>query len=134
MRVIIRPDYDTCSSWAANYIANCINEHQKLSSRPFVLGLPTGSTPLGTYKKLIELNKAGKVSFKNVITFNMDEYVGLAPEHDQSYHYFMWENFFNHIDIPAENTVVYTETNAKNTGVFFDKAHELMGELLKQEG
>ena len=103
MRVIIRPDYDTCSSWAANYIANCINEHQKSSSRPFVLGLPTGSTPLGTYKKLIELNKAGKVSFKNVITFNMDEYVGLAPEHDQSYHYFMWENFFNHIDINKDN-------------------------------
>lgn len=103
MRVIIRPDYEKCSSWAANHIASRINEHEKKSDRPFVLGLPTGSTPLGTYKKLIELNKAGKVSFKNVVTFNMDEYVGLPPEHDQSYHYFMYENFFNHIDIKKEN-------------------------------
>ena len=102
MRVVIRTDYEECSSWAANHIASCINEHQKNSDKPFVLGLPTGSTPLGTYKKLIELNKAGKVSFKNVVTFNMDEYVGLAPEHDQSYHYFMWENFFKHINIKKE--------------------------------
>lgn len=103
MRVVIRNDYDSCSSWAANHIASCINEHQKNSDKPFVLGLPTGSTPLGTYKKLIELNKAGKVSFKNVVTFNMDEYVGLSPDHDQSYHFFMWENFFKHIDIKKEN-------------------------------
>ena len=103
MRLIIRPSYEKCSSWAANYIAQCILDHQKTTDKPFVLGLPTGSTPLGTYKKLIELYKQGKISFKNVVTFNMDEYVGLSPEHDQSYHYFMWENFFKHIDIKKEN-------------------------------
>lgn len=103
MRVIIRDDYEDCAVWAANHIARRINDAKPTAKKPFILGLPTGSTPLGTYKKLIELNKAGKVSFENVVTFNMDEYVGLKPEHDQSYHYFMWENFFKHIDIKKEN-------------------------------
>lgn len=103
MRVIIRDDYEGCAVWAANHIARRINDAKPTAKKPFILGLPTGSTPLGTYKKLIELNKAGKVSFENVVTFNMDEYVGLKPEHDQSYHYFMWENFFKHIDIKKEN-------------------------------
>ncbi|MDD6486727.1 MAG: glucosamine-6-phosphate deaminase [Spirochaetales bacterium] len=103
MRVIIRDDYEGCADWAANHIARRINDAKPTAKKPFILGLPTGSTPLGTYKKLIELNKAGKVSFENVVTFNMDEYVGLKPEHDQSYHYFMWENFFKHIDIKKEN-------------------------------
>lgn len=89
------------SAWAANHIADAINGHK--GEKTFVLGLPTGSSPLGVYKNLIEMNKAGKVSFKNVVTFNMDEYVGLPKEHDQSYWYFMHENFFDHIDIPAEN-------------------------------
>lgn len=103
MRVIIRDDYEGCAVWAANHIARRINDAKPTANKPFILGLPTGSTPLGTYKKLIELNKAGKVSFENVVTFNMDEYVGLKPEHDQSYHYFMWENFFKHINIKKEN-------------------------------
>jgi glucosamine-6-phosphate deaminase len=101
MRVVIQENYEKMSRWAAEHIAKAINEHK--GNRPFVLGLPTGSSPLGVYKKLIELNKAGKVSFKNVVTFNMDEYVGLPHEHDQSYWYFMHDNFFNHIDIPAQN-------------------------------
>lgn len=103
MRLIIRPSYDDCSVWTANYIAKKINDANPSEKKPFVLGLPTGSTPLGTYKHLIKLNKEGKVSFKNVITFNMDEYVGLDENHPQSYHYFMWSNFFNHIDIKKEN-------------------------------
>lgn len=103
MRVIIRDDYEGCAVWAANHIARRINDAKPTAKKPFILGLPTGSTPLGTYKKLIELNKADKVSFENVVTFNMDEYVGLKPEHDQSYHYFMWENFFKHINIKKEN-------------------------------
>lgn len=103
MRVIIKENYDSCSKWAASYIAGKINKTAACSDKPFVLGLPTGSTPLGTYKELIKLYKAGKVSFKNVITFNMDEYVGLEETHPQSYHYFMWENFFKHIDIKKEN-------------------------------
>ena len=80
-----------------------INEFAPTASKPFVLGLPTGSTPIGTYKELIKLHKAGKVSFANVITFNMDEYVGIPENHPQSYHTFMWENFFSHIDIKKEN-------------------------------
>ena len=101
MKLIIKDNYEAMSDWAAEHIANAINSHKE--NRPFVLGLPTGSSPLGVYKRLIAMNKAGKVSFRNVVTFNMDEYVGLPREHDQSYWYFMHENFFNHIDIPAEN-------------------------------
>lgn len=103
MRVIIQEDYDKLSQWVADYIAGKINAYHPTKDDPFILGLPTGSSPLGPYKKLIELCKAGKVSFQNVITFNMDEYVGLDTSHDQSYHYFMWSNFFDHIDIPKEN-------------------------------
>ena len=103
MRVIIQNDYEKLSLWAARHIAKTIKDHQKVSYRPFILGLPTGSSPIGTYKELIRLNKAGYISFKNVITFNMDEYVGLPRDHEQSYWTFMHENFFNHIDIPTEN-------------------------------
>ena len=102
MRLIIQSDYDLVSKWTANYIASRISAHKE--ERPFVLGLPTGSSPLGTYKELINLHKEGKVSFANVITFNMDEYCGIPREHPQSYHTFMWQNFFSHIDVKAENT------------------------------
>ena len=103
MRVIIEPDYQSLSKWAADYVAQRINQFQPTSGHPFVLGLPTGSSPLGMYRALIELNKQGVVSFKNVVTFNMDEYVGLPESHPESYHSFMFNNFFNHIDIPKEN-------------------------------
>ena len=101
MKLIIKNDYEAMCAWAAQHIADAINGHK--GDGPFVLGLPTGSSPLGVYRRLIEMNKAGTVTFKNVVTFNMDEYVGLPREHDQSYWYFMHDNFFNHIDIPAEN-------------------------------
>lgn len=103
MRVIIEPDYQSLSAWAANYVAQKINQYSPSSERPFVLGLPTGSSPLGMYRALIELNRQGVVSFQNVVTFNMDEYVGLPESHPESYHSFMYNNFFNHIDIPREN-------------------------------
>jgi len=103
MRLIIQPDISGISTWVANYIVTRINEFSPSKDHPFVLGLPTGSTPLVTYKKLIDLYKAGEVSFKNVVTFNMDEYVGIPKEHPQSYHSFMWDNFFSHIDIQREN-------------------------------
>jgi glucosamine-6-phosphate deaminase len=101
MQVIIKKDYPEVSQWIALYVADKIRNHQ--GAGPFVLGLPTGSTPLGTYKSLVTLYKQKKVSFKNVVTFNMDEYVGLPKEHPGSYHSFMWTNFFNYIDIPVEN-------------------------------
>ena len=103
MRLIIQPDCTSISEWVANYVITEMRNFAPAADRPFVLGLPTGSTPLGTYQKLIELHKAGKVSFKNVVTFNMDEYVGIPKAHPQSYHSFMWDNFFSHIDIRPEN-------------------------------
>ena len=103
MRVIIKDRSAEVAQWAAAYIVNEIKAKASKSDAPFVLGLPTGSTPLETYKELIRLHKAGEVSFKNVVTFNMDEYVGLEESHPESYHSFMWNNFFSHIDIKAEN-------------------------------
>lgn len=108
MKLIIKNNYNEMCAWAAQHIIDAINNHKE--DRPFVLGLPTGSTPLGVYKILIEKNKAGEVSFKNVVTFNMDEYVGLSHEHEQSYWYFMHENFFNHIDIPSNNINILNGT------------------------
>ncbi|AWY46208.1 glucosamine-6-phosphate deaminase [Glaesserella parasuis 29755] len=103
MRLVPLDCAEQVSRWAARYIADKINAFQPTAEKPFVLGLPTGGTPLQTYKELIKLYQAGEVSFKHVVTFNMDEYVGLPPEHKESYHYFMFHNFFNHIDIPVEN-------------------------------
>lgn len=103
MRLVIQPDYENLARWTASYIARKIELFKPTAEKPFVLGLPTGSSPLGVYNELISLYKLGKVSFKNVVTFNMDEYVGLAPDHPQSYHYFMWENLFSHVDIKREN-------------------------------
>ena len=103
MRLIIKQDYQSISQWAADYVVARINAAKPTVERPFVLGLPTGSSPLGMYKALIEANKAGKVSFQNVVTFNMDEYIGLPEGHPESYHSFMWNNFFSHIDIKKEH-------------------------------
>lgn len=103
MRLVPLDCAEQVSRWAARYIVDKINAFQPTVEKPFVLGLPTGGTPLQTYKELIKLYQAGEVSFKHVVTFNMDEYVGLPPEHKESYHYFMFHNFFNHIDIPVEN-------------------------------
>jgi len=106
MRVIIEPDYESAAKWAANYVAKSIIDFKPSTAKPFVLGLPTGSSPLGIYKELITLNKKGAVSFKDVVTFNMDEYVNLPKEHPESYHSFMWNNFFSHIDINKENVTI----------------------------
>ncbi|MDR2792469.1 MAG: glucosamine-6-phosphate deaminase [Treponema sp.] len=104
MRLLVHKDYAAASKWIAGYIAGRINAFAPSKDKPFVLGLPTGSSPLGIYKELIVLNKAGKVSFADVVTFNMDEYVGLPDDHPQSYHRFMKDNLFDHIDIKKQNT------------------------------
>ena len=112
MRVIIQPDYSALSKWAAEYVASRINAANPTTEKPFVLGCPTGSSPLGLYKHLIKLYEAGKVSFENVVTFNMDEYVGLPEEHPESYHSFMWTNFFSHINIKKENVHILNGNTA----------------------
>ncbi|KAI0022921.1 glucosamine-6-phosphate deaminase [Xylariomycetidae sp. FL0641] len=103
MRLIIRDDSDTASSYVANYIIERIRHFNPTPSHPFVLGLPTGSSPLGVYKQLVEKYKAGLISFENVVTFNMDEYVGIPRDHPESYHSFMWKNFFSHVNVNPNN-------------------------------
>jgi len=80
MRLIIQPDADLMAQWAANYIAAKINRAKPTADNPFKLGLPTGSSPLETYKALIALNKSGFVSFEHVITFNMERIHWFAPK------------------------------------------------------
>jgi len=103
MRVIILKNSDETAKWSAYRIAKEMLKFKPTPEKPFVLGLPTGSTPLKTYKELINLYNEGIISFENVITFNMDEYVGLSPDNEQSYHYFMHEHFFKFINIKPEN-------------------------------
>ena len=99
MRIYREKDYDAMSRRAAAIIAA-----QVVSKPDCVLGLATGSTPIGAYKQLIAWHKQGDLSFAEVHSVNLDEYVGLAPDHDQSYRYFMQSNFFDHINIKPENT------------------------------
>jgi glucosamine-6-phosphate deaminase len=103
MRIVIVDNADKVADAVASYIVKRINDFAPSKDRPFVLGLPTGSTPLKTYQRLIQAFREGRVSFKNVVTFNMDEYVGLPREHPESYHSFMKNNLFMFIDLPAEN-------------------------------
>jgi len=98
MKVTIVRDYHELSSKAAQLITE-----QIINKKNSVLGLATGSTPNGMYKELIRLNQERKADFPEVVTFNLDEYYGLSPEHPQSYHFFMWDSFFKHINIKPEN-------------------------------
>ena len=101
MRIIQGEDYNSMSRMAANIISAQIIMKPKC-----VLGLATGSTPIGTYKQLIEWYKKGDLDFSEVTTINLDEYKGLSPENDQSYRYFMNKNLFEHINIDMNNTYV----------------------------
>jgi len=123
MRLVIHDTNDRVSSWAAKYIRNKIKRFKPDASKYFVLGLPTGGTPLGMYKELIRMHQAGEISFKYVKTFNMDEYVGLPRDHPESYHYYMWSNFFKHIDIEPEN-VNLLDGNAQDLCAECDRYEE----------
>ena len=101
MRIFIEKDYDAMSRRAATIIAA-----QIVAKPDCVLGLATGSSPVGTYKNLVAWNKQGDISFKEVRSVNLDEYYGLSGDHDQSYRYFMQTNLFDHVDIVPENTKV----------------------------
>lgn len=103
MRLIIKKDCEQLAEWAAEYVIKKINDFKPTLQKKFVLGLPTGSSPVIMYKKLIAAYNQRRVSFKNVVTFNMDEYVGLPVDHPESYHSFMYNNLFKHIDCPDEN-------------------------------
>lgn len=113
MRLIILDDVNNVADWSAKYVLKKINDFKPGPEKYFVLGLPTGGTPLGMYKRLIEFYKEGKISFKYVKTFNMDEYVALPRNHPESYHFYMWNNFFSHIDILPENVYIL-DGNAKD--------------------
>ncbi|MCD6170621.1 MAG: glucosamine-6-phosphate deaminase [Candidatus Latescibacteria bacterium] len=101
MRVIVADDYEAMSKKAAEIVAKTVMEKPDC-----VLGLATGSTPIGLYKELIRMHKQQGLDFSKVRTFNLDEYYGLPPEHPQSYYYFMYENLFKHINIPLQNVNV----------------------------
>ncbi len=101
MRVYVAEDYTGMSRKAANILSAHV-----ILNPSCVLGLATGSTPIGTYKQLIDWYNKGDLDFAEVHTVNLDEYVGLSPEHDQSYRYFMQTNLFDHINIKRENTNV----------------------------
>ena len=113
MRVIIEKNYDELSRWAARHVVETIKAFQPTAEKPFVLGLPTGSSPMGMYAEIVKAVKAGEISFKHVLTFNMDEYVGLPESHPESYHSFMARNLFDHIDCPKENIQILNG-NAEN--------------------
>ena len=103
MRIVIKDTKTETGKWVADYIWNKIEKFGPTPEKPFVLGLPTGSSPLPIYKEWVKRCKAGEISFKNVVTFNMDEYVNIPEDHPESYHAFMYDNLFNHVDIPKEN-------------------------------
>jgi glucosamine-6-phosphate deaminase len=103
MRLVIHENYEHASRWAAFYIADKINAHKGSTEKPFVLGLPAGSSPLGIYREFIKMYQKRQVSFSQVHSYNMDEYIGLPDYHPQSYHCFMADNLFNHIDIDPAN-------------------------------
>ncbi|KAG5636634.1 Glucosamine-6-phosphate isomerase 1 [Sphagnurus paluster] len=108
--LIIRDDPPAVGDYIANYICKRINDFAPTPDRPFVLGLPTGSSPIPVYKCLVNLVKAGKLSFKHVVTFNMDEYVGIPREHPESYHTFMFRELFSQVDIPPSQVHILDGT------------------------
>jgi glucosamine-6-phosphate deaminase len=98
MQVIIKPSYDEMSKEAAQIVK------ARLLKKPnLVLGLATGSTPIGLYQELVRMHKEEGLSFKKVVTFNLDEYFGIDAKHPQSYYLFMWENLFKNLDINPKN-------------------------------
>lgn len=101
MRIYQEADYEAMSLRAARIMAA-----EVVRKPDCVLGLATGSTPVGAYRQLSQWNQEGQLSFREVRTVNLDEYKGLEPTHDQSYRYFMQVNFFDHLDILRENTHV----------------------------
>ncbi len=117
MEIIIKPTPESCGVFAAQTIAKLVREKPDA-----VLGLATGSTPLGTYRELVRLHREEALNFSGVTTFNLDEYVGIAPEHPHSYHAFMWEHFFSQVNVPRERIHIPN-----------GQAHDVPGECARYE-
>jgi glucosamine-6-phosphate deaminase len=107
MEVVVLPTYEEMSRAAAQLVAEVLNAKPNA-----VLGMATGSTPLGLYQELVRMHREDGLDFSQVTTFNLDEYVGLRPSHKQSYHYFMHENFFKHVNIPLDKTYIPSGTTS----------------------
>jgi glucosamine-6-phosphate deaminase len=107
MEVVIKPDYEEMSKTAAQIVAEVLNTKPNA-----VLGMATGSTPLGLYQELVRLHREEQLDLSRVTTFNLDEYVGLPVNHPQSYHYFMHEHFFQHVNIPRHNINIPSGTTS----------------------
>jgi glucosamine-6-phosphate deaminase len=105
MEVIIQPTYREMSRAAALQVRDVLNRKPNA-----VLGMATGSTPLGMYQALVRMHKEEGLDFSQVTTFNLDEYVGLPVTHAQSYHFFMYENFFKHVNIPQQHVFIPSGT------------------------
>ncbi|MBP1532082.1 MAG: glucosamine-6-phosphate deaminase [Alphaproteobacteria bacterium] len=103
MRVKIKENYDELSKWAADYVVYRINKHRPSPRKPFVLGLPSGSTPLGMFKYLAQAYKHNLVSFENVIFFSMGEYIGMGAGDEQSLQYILWDKFLKYINVKPEH-------------------------------
>ena len=129
MRLIIRDDTEAASAYVAKYIIDRIKAFSPTATNPFVLGLPTGSSPLGVYRILVEKYKAGEISFEHVVTFNMDEYVGIPRDHPESYHSFMWKNFFSHVNIHPSNVHILNgnAANLEAECVAYEEAIKIAG-------
>lgn len=107
MKVVIQRDYEHMSKVAAQIVGEVLNAKPNA-----VLGMATGSTPLGLYQELVRLHREEQLDLSRVTTFNLDEYVGLRMDHPQSYHYFMHEHFFQHVNIPRQNINIPSGTTS----------------------
>src|SRR2546423_11308218 len=107
MEVIVQSNYAAMSKVAAQIVAELLNTKPNA-----VLGMATGSTPLGLYQELVRMYERGQIDFSRVVTFNLDEYVGLPGNHPQSYGYFMQENFFRHVNVQPQNINVPSGTTS----------------------
>jgi glucosamine-6-phosphate deaminase len=129
MRIIIHDSYEALSKWTAYYIVMRMKEFNPSPARPFVLAIPAGMSPIGTFQQLISLHQEGKVTFRNVVAFGLNEYAGIPEDHPQSHHSVLWNNFFSQIDIQEEN-VRLLDGNASD----FDRECQSFEEQIKKVG
>lgn len=122
MRMVIHPTETDVGKYVALYVKNRILEFGPTESKPFVIGLPTGSTPIKTYENLVGFYERGELSFKHVVTFNMDEYCNIPHDHPESYHHFMWHHLFSKVDIQPVNV-----------NILDGNADDLVAECLRYE-